>query len=63
MAACGKEDILVNVCCPSPVQTDMNGHRGNKTPDQGAETPVLLALLPPGSPSGEFWEDKKVSTW
>ena len=41
----------------------MAGDRAPLTPDQGAETPVMLALLPAGSPSGEFWKEKKVAVW
>lgn len=57
------EDILVNACCLGWVQTDMTERQGSKTWDHGEEMPVSLALLPPGSPSGEFWEDQKVSVW
>ena len=63
MAALGKEDILINSCCPGWVKTDMTGDEAPLTPDQGAETPVYLALLPPGSPTGEFWRDKKIAEW
>lgn len=63
LAASGKEDILVNACCPGWVKTDMAGPQAPKTPDQGAETPVMLALLPPGSPTGEFWRDMKITQW
>ena len=59
----GKEDILVNCCCPGWVKTDMAGNKALLTPDQGAETPVFLAFLPPGSPSGELWRDKKIEDW
>ena len=59
----GKDDILVNSCCPGWVKTDMAGDKAPLTPDQGAETPVLCALLPAGSPTGEFWKDKKVAKW
>ena len=38
----------------------MSGPEAPLSPDEGAETPVLVALLPPGSPTGEFWSDKVV---
>ena len=60
MAASGKEDILINSCYPGWVKTDM---ARDMAPDQGAETPIYLALLPPGSPTGEFWRDKKIAEW
>lgn len=59
----GHADILANSCCPGWVRTDMAGPNAPRTPDQGAETPVHLALLPPNSPSGEFWRDSKVVSW
>lgn len=60
-----REDILLNACCPGWVRTDMAGPKAPKTPDEGAETPVYLALLPPnaGAPHGEFVRDKKVQEW
>ena len=59
----GKEDVLVNCSCPGKVQTDMSGGKGARTPEQAAETLVFLALLPPGSPNGELWRDKKIQQW
>ena len=59
----GKEDVLINACCPGWVKTDMAGDKAPLTPDQGAETPILCALLPAGGPNGEFWRDKAVTTW
>nr|CAB3228059.1 carbonyl reductase [NADPH] 1-like [Phallusia mammillata] len=61
----GKNNILVNSCCPGWVKTDMGGPRAGRTPQQGAETPVYLALLPDGAkePHGEFVYDKKVQVW
>lgn len=37
-------NVLINVCCPGWVKTDMTKGGGTKTPDQGAVTPVMLAL-------------------
>jgi carbonyl reductase 1 len=56
--------ILINAVCPGYVATDMSSNKGTKTPDQGAETPVWLALLPADSTiNGEFCRDKAVATW
>lgn len=54
---------LINSCCPGYVKTDLNNNSGYKTLDQGAETPVLLALQETKGISGEFWSDKKVVAW
>ena len=61
----GKKDILLNACCPGWVRTDMAGPKAPKTPDEGAETPVYLALLPVGSsePHGQYVSEMKVQTW
>uniref|UniRef100_A0A6I8S0I2 carbonyl reductase (NADPH) n=1 Tax=Xenopus tropicalis TaxID=8364 RepID=A0A6I8S0I2_XENTR len=61
-----KDDgILLNACCPGWVRTDMAGSKAPKTPDEGAETPVYLALLPNNahSPHGELVSEKKVVPW
>jgi len=59
----GKHEVLINACCPGYVNTDMTKGRGVKTPDQGAQTPVMLALGDIGGRSGEFWQNEKVSEW
>jgi carbonyl reductase 1 len=54
---------LVNACCPGWVDTDMTKGKGTKTPDQGAQTPVLLAIGDVGGKTGEFWQEDKVIEW
>lgn len=63
LSSAGQNDILVNACCPGWVRTDMAGYNATLSPDEGAETPVHLALLPSNSPNGEFWRNKKVTSW
>ena len=58
-----KEGVLINCCCPGYVRTDMTRGGGAKTPDQGAQMPVMLALNDLGGRTGEFWEHREVSRW
>ncbi|KAK3591761.1 hypothetical protein CHS0354_019533 [Potamilus streckersoni] len=60
-----RPDVIVNSCCPGYVATDMSSHKGTKTIDEGAVTPLYLALLPPNvvSPKGEFVSEKMVEHW
>ena len=58
-----KPSVLINCCCPGWVQTEMTKYRGNKTPSEGAQTPVLLALGDLNGQSGGFWEDERVMQW
>ncbi|WP_336027414.1 SDR family oxidoreductase [Geodermatophilus sp. FMUSA9-8] len=55
--------ILVNLACPGYVATDLNGFRGVRTPQQGAATPIRLATLPDGGPTGGFFEDAGTVPW
>lgn len=59
------DHILLNACCPGWVRTDMAGPKATKSPDEGAETPVYLALLPSDAdgPHGQFLSNKTVRTW
>ncbi|KAK1749409.1 carbonyl reductase [NADPH] 1 [Echria macrotheca] len=59
----GKTEVLVNVCCPGWVVTDMTKGRGHKTPDQGAQTPVMLAIGDIEGKSGKFWRDEVEISW
>ncbi|MGY3679806.1 SDR family oxidoreductase [Streptomyces sp. TE33382] len=49
-----EEGILVNAVSPGFVATDINGHRGDLTPEQGARIPVLLATLGADGPTASF---------
>lgn len=57
-----RNDIIINACCPGYVDTDMTSHKGTKTIDQGADTPLYLALLPAncGEPRGKFVSERQV---
>jgi carbonyl reductase 1 len=55
--------VLINCCCPGYVDTDMSKHNGKLTPDEGAQTPVVLALGDIHGDTGEFWEKQKRSEW
>lgn len=57
------KDVLINSCHPGWVVTDMTRGRGHKTADQGAQTPVLLAIDDIGDRSGTYWSDEKEVDW
>ena len=56
-------DVLVNACCPGFVNTDMTKGRGRKNVDQGAQTPVMLALGDIGGKTGGFWQHESLIEW
>ena len=53
--------FCINCVCPGFVKTDINYNSGILTVEEGAESPVRLALLPDGGPSGQFFLQKEVS--
>lgn len=55
--------ILVNAGCPGYVATDLNGHRGTRTPQQGAAVFLELATLPDDGPSGTFRDETGIQPW
>lgn len=55
--------IKVNSVAPGYVATDINNHSGILTVQQGAATPVRMALLSHDGPSGVFVEADSVLPW
>ncbi|KAK9273131.1 hypothetical protein L1049_017938 [Liquidambar formosana] len=53
--------FCINCVCPGYVKTDINFNTGILTTEEGAESPVRLALLPDGGPSGLFFVRKELS--
>ena len=53
--------LCINCVCPGFVKTDINDNCGILTVEEGADSPVRLALLPDGGPSGQFFIRKEVS--
>jgi NAD(P)-dependent dehydrogenase (short-subunit alcohol dehydrogenase family) len=47
--------IKVNAANPGYCATDLNGHSGFRTAEQGAEVVVHLATLPADGPTGVLW--------
>jgi len=52
-------NILVNSACPGWVRTNLGGSQAALSTEQGADTPVWLATLPNGGPSGGFFHDRQ----
>ena len=55
--------IKVNSACPGYCATDLNGHAGPRTPEQGAIAPIRLATLPADGPSGKFFNEEGLLEW
>jgi NAD(P)-dependent dehydrogenase (short-subunit alcohol dehydrogenase family) len=55
--------IKVNAADPGYVATDMNQHRGVRSVEQGAATPVRLATLPSDGPTGGYFNDDGPIPW
>ncbi len=62
-AEIGEDNILINSACPGWVKTDMGGDHAPLTPEQGADTPVWLATLPDGGPTGGFYRERNLIPW
>ncbi|MDX6744724.1 SDR family oxidoreductase [Actinocorallia sp. A-T 12471] len=57
------ENILVNAVCPGFVATDLNNHRGVRTPAEGAASAVRMATIPADGPTGTFTDDNGPVAW
>lgn len=55
--------VLVNSAHPGHVKTDMGGPGAVRELEDGADTPVWLALLPDDGPTGGFYFDRKPFDW
>ena len=56
-------NITVNAACPGWVRTDMGGGGASKSWEEGADTPVWLALQGKGGPNKEFFQNRKPHAW
>lgn len=55
--------IVVNSVSPGFVKTDLTGHNGYMTPEEGAKLPVEYALLGEDAVSGRFVEPSGETPW
>ena len=55
--------VLVNAVCPGWVHTDMGGPYASRSVEEGADTIVWLATLPPDGPTGGFFRDRQPIPW
>jgi NAD(P)-dependent dehydrogenase (short-subunit alcohol dehydrogenase family) len=55
--------VKVNAMCPGWVRTRMGGEGATRTPEEGADTAVWLAMLPDDGPTGGFFRDRKPIAW
>jgi NAD(P)-dependent dehydrogenase (short-subunit alcohol dehydrogenase family) len=56
-------DVKTNAMCPGWVHTRMGGEAAPRTPEEGADTALWLATLPPDGPSGGFFRDREQIPW
>ena len=56
-------NVLVNSACPGWVRTHMGTDRAPMSVEEGADTPVWLATLPDGGPSGGFFRQRRLIDW
>ncbi|KAK0390343.1 hypothetical protein QR680_019309 [Steinernema hermaphroditum] len=57
-----EKNVTVNGCCPGYVATNMSSYKGPLTIEEGADTPLYLALEE-DVPHGAFVKKRQVSEW
>ncbi|MEH3052645.1 MAG: SDR family oxidoreductase [Patulibacter minatonensis] len=55
--------VLMNNVCPGYVATDLNGHRGTRTPEQGAAIAIKMATIDDDGPTGGYFNDEGRLPW
>nr|GEY97558.1 hypothetical protein [Tanacetum cinerariifolium] len=57
------QNILVNCVHPGYVITDITSNTGELTSEEGANAPVMVALLPDDGPSGVYFKQMQISSF
>ncbi len=57
------DGVKINACDPGWVATRMGGTGAPLTPEEGADTPLWLALLPDDGPTGGFFRKRQTAAW
>jgi NAD(P)-dependent dehydrogenase (short-subunit alcohol dehydrogenase family) len=59
----GLPDLRINAVEPGFTATDLNGHAGTQTVEQGAEIIVRMAQIGPDGPTGGYFDAKGTLPW
>jgi NAD(P)-dependent dehydrogenase (short-subunit alcohol dehydrogenase family) len=55
--------VKVNSVCPGYVATDLNGHSGPRTPEQGARVAIEMATIAADGPTGGYFNEDGRVPW